>query len=65
MSALIWALQTGHIQIAKDLIREKADVNYVTKNQETALKVAMLFGDEAVELVSMIIDSGAQLRASV
>jgi ankyrin repeat protein len=59
-TALIWAIDNGDIELVKELIHCKADVNYTAKNGRTPLMFAAKIGD--ADIVKLLLVNGAKVN---
>ena len=61
MDSTSQAAEKGHVDVAKELIQNGADVNAVNSNKETALHFAAHKGH--VEVAKVLIQNGADVNA--
>lgn len=62
VNMLITAVNNGHIETVKSLIKSKADVNWKDGFNSTALMYAAAKGN--LEMVNLLLESGADINAS-
>ena len=61
-TALHIAAKNGHVDVAKVLIQNGADVNAVQKDRWTVLDLAVKFGH--IDFVKVLIQNGADVNAA-
>lgn len=62
-TALLWAVQNGHIKIVEYLLKNKADPNFKTSDGFTALDIAC--GEGRLKIAKLLIKHGADINAKV